>query len=72
MRSDVLLKIRNDPNLSTYLKYHSYWYKILIRNPNMINKMVEEMRIEYKLTMKDKIENLGERINLINSLLSVL
>lgn len=70
--TNVIFFVKNDQLLYNYLKYHSYWYKILIRNPNMINKMVEEMRIEYKLTMKDKIENLGERINLINSLLSVL
>ena len=69
---NVIFYIKNDQVLYNYLKYHSYWYKILIRNPNFLDKMIEEMKIEYKLTMKDKIEDLGERIGLINSLLSVL
>jgi len=69
---NVIFYIKNDQVLYNYLKYHSYWYKILIRNPNLLDKMIEEMKIEYKLTMKDKIEDLGERIGLINSLLSVL
>lgn len=72
MRSDVLLRIRNNPNLSTYLKYHSYWYKELLTNPNSITNMEEEMKKEFKLTLADKISNMNEKIQMIRSFMDVL
>ena len=72
MRADVLLRIRNDINLSTYIKYHSYWYKELIRNPNRIITMEEEMKKEYKLTMGDKIARLNSKVEIIRTFLEVM
>ena len=36
MQADTLILIRSDPRLNMYLKYNSYWYKELIRNPASI------------------------------------
>ena len=69
---DCMIYIKSDYMLYTYFKYHSYWYKILKRNPLFLKKMIEEAKVEYKLTTKDKIEFFGERIKMINSLLSFL
>lgn len=72
MINETMFRIKQNPMLYHYLKRHSYWYKILLRNPNLIGKMIDDMKEEYKLTTKDKIEALGERMNMISSLLEVL
>ena len=71
MRSDVLLKIRNDPNLSTYLKYHSYWYKELLINPSSIFQMEQEMKKEFKLTLADKINTMTEKVQMLRTFMDV-
>ena len=72
MRTDILIKIRNNPNLYTYIKYHSYWYKELMRNPNSLSVMETEMKKEYKLTTGDKINKLNERMQMIRTFFDVL
>lgn len=67
MRSDILLKIRNDPRLENYLKYNSYWYKELLINPDSIRNMESEMKKEYKLTLSDKINNMTQKVEMIRS-----
>ena len=71
MRSDVLLKIRNDPNLSIYLKYHSYWYKELLINPSSIVQMEQEMKKEFKLTLADKINTMTEKVQMLRTFMDV-
>ena len=44
MQADTLILIRSDPRLNMYLKYNSYWYKELIRNPASITLLEEEMK----------------------------
>lgn len=72
MRVDILLLIRNNPNLNSFLKYHSYWYKELLRNPESVYQMEEEMKKEYKLTTGDQISRIGEKINMISTFLEVM
>ncbi|MDD6879476.1 MAG: YlbE-like family protein [bacterium] len=72
MRADILLKIRSNPNLNNYIRYHSYWYKELMRYPDKIKQMEMEMKKEYKLTTEDKISKAGEKIELIRTFLEVL
>lgn len=72
MQVETRIFINNNPNLKKYLKEHSTWYKYLNRNPRFLKDMEEEMKKEYKLTPEDRIEKIGESINLVSSLLSVL
>jgi len=72
MPLDLVYLIRNNPPLNHYLKYHSYWYKELIRNPSSISVMENEMKKEYKLTTGDKIAKMGERMQMIRTFLEVL
>lgn len=72
MRLDLVQVLRNNPPLYHYLKYHSYWYKELIRNPNSIKILEQEMKKEYKLTTEDKISKINDRISLLASFLDVL
>ena len=72
MKLDIQFKIKNDPMLQKYIRENSYWYKILNRNPLMINQMIGEMKEKYKLTTTDKINNISEKLDLIRTFMSVL
>lgn len=72
MRIDIQFKIKNDPMLQKYIRENSYWYKILNRNPNMIDTMVDQMKEKYKLTTADKINNISEKLDLIKTFMNIL
>ena len=65
-------KIFKDDMLHRYLRENSHWYKILNRHPELINDMIQEMKDRYKLNTGDKIERLGERLSIVESILKVL
>ena len=65
-------KIFKDDMLHRYLRENSHWYKILNRHPELINDMIQEMKDKYKLNPGDKIERLGERLSMLESILKVL
>ena len=72
MRLDVQFKIKNDPMLFKYIRENSYWYKILNRNPNEIDNMIDHMKEAYRLTTADKINDLSEKLDLIKAFMNVL
>lgn len=65
-------KIFNNSLLHRYLRENSNWYKILNRNPLLLDDMIQEMKDKYKLNTSDKIERLSDRLSMIESLLEVL
>ena len=72
MNLQTQFNIKNNYLLQRYIREHSYWYKILNRNPELLNKMNEEMKKEYKLTISDKINNISEKLNLIQSFINLM
>ena len=72
MKLNLVHYIRNNPPLYHYLKYHSYWYKELNRNPSSLRALEQEMKKAYKLTAEDKISKINDRINMIASFLDIL
>ena len=72
MINEVIFNIKQDKNLYEYLKYHSYWYKILTRDPTRIKDMIKEMKIELKQTPEDKLKELNKKLEFINSMLQIL
>ena len=70
MQADTLILIRSDPRLNMYLKYNSYWYKELIRNPATL--LEEEMKKEFKLTTSDKINDMTEKLEMLQMFLNVM
>ena len=72
MNLDILYKIRQDKNMYMYLKYHSYWYKILKRDPTMVKIMEKEMKKEFKLTTSDKMNDIYKKMELFNAFLNML
>ena len=72
MNIEVQQKIFSNELLHIYLRENSHWYKILNRHPEFINDMIQEMKDNYKLNTGDKIERLGERLSMVESILKVL
>jgi len=64
--------IKNNPYITRYLRENSGWYKVLTRDPSSIQFLEKEMKEEYRLTAKDKIEDLGEKIELIKNFIDIL
>ena len=72
MNLETQFKLKNNSLLQKYIRENSYWYKILNRNPELIVKMNEEMKLKYKLTTTDKINDLSEKIDLIKTFMSMI
>ena len=72
MRLDLIYKINNNNYLHRYLRENSYWYKLLNRNPSLINKMEEDMKKSYKLTFEDKMDDINSKINLIKGFMNIV
>ena len=61
----IQFRIRNNPYYLRYLRSHSYWYKLLNRNPNNYKLFEEEVKKEYRLTKADRIENIFNTFEMI-------
>lgn len=72
MNIDVIYKIRANPRYYHYLKYHSYFYKDLIRNPDNFKVIEQKMKSEYKMTGEDKLKKLNDNIKLIKAFMDVM
>lgn len=71
MKKSTYEKLYTDNNYIKYLRENSYWYKNLNRNPESIEKMIEEMKERYGLRFKDKIDKAKTSLDLINAFMTV-
>lgn len=67
---DLQFKIKNNPNYLRYLREHSYWYKILNRNPDMFRIFEDSVKKEYKLRTSDKISKAISTIEMFQNVIS--
>ncbi len=72
MKLDLQFKIRSNPNYTNFLREHSYWYKILNRNPNEFKHFEEEMKKTYKLRMEDRLEKMMNTMDMVSTILKTL
>ena len=72
MNLNTQFKIKNNPLLQKYIRENSYWYKYLNRNTNLLTEMEKEMNEKYKLTKKDKINNISENLDVIRTFMNVM
>ena len=71
MRFDVYLKLKEKPIYIKFIRENSQWYKLLNRDPNMFDKMVDDMKDKYKLRVTDKIDNVVDSVDIISKFLKV-
>lgn len=72
MNLDIQYKLNSNNNYIRYIRQNSYWYKQLNRNPLLFDEFVDQMKEAYKLRTTDKINNTLEKIQLVQSFLSLL
>lgn len=72
MNLDVQFKIRSNPKYIQYLHENSYWYKILNRDPSMIDAFIDKVKEEYRLRTSDKITKALTTIEMIQNIFSTL
>lgn len=58
--------------LKQYLKEESYEYKYLYRDLDYIKEIDKKAKEKYQLTSKDKIEKLKSRLELFQTIMSVM
>lgn len=68
----IKLFLDSNPDYKRYLRENSYWYKTLIRDPKMIDVLVEEVKDKYKLRTTDKINNIIDKIDMVSKFINVL
>ncbi|MBE6161279.1 MAG: hypothetical protein E7158_03565 [Firmicutes bacterium] len=72
MKTEIWMKLENDPKMSNYLKINSEWYKYLNRNPINYQKFVNAMKEKYKIRTSDKINSVIDNIDTVSSILNIL
>lgn len=72
MSEETLYIIRHNPHIYNFLREESYHYTYLYRDNNYIKTIDRLAKEKYKLTLSDKIERIKDKINLINTFLSVI
>ena len=68
----IKLLLDSNPIYKEYIRYNSYWYKILNRNPELINSFIREVKEKNKLTTVDKINNTMEKIDMLSKFMNIL
>lgn len=68
---DIGQRIKSDINLKKYLRENSNWYKRLNRSRDSFPYFVEEMKVNYKLTVEDKINKTMDNISMFQGFLDV-
>ena len=72
MSEEIIHIIKNNPIINRFLKEESYHYRYLYRDNNYIKTIEKLAKEKYKLTLTDKISNISNTLNLINTFMSVI
>ena len=72
MQLVIQMAFKNNPKDYEHLKENSYFIKDFNRGTLDFKKFQENMKIMYKERVTDKINNVVENIDLLNSVLNIL
>lgn len=64
----VMQKLNENPLGIKYLRENSHYYKILNRNPELIDQMLEEMKTKYGMRKMDKVSNIMDSVSLVSKI----
>ena len=64
--------IKSNPLVYQYLRANSYWYKELNRNSFVLERVNQEAKKYYKMTVPDKIEKFTRDMEMISTFMDVL
>lgn len=72
MNRDVLKYIRTHDYIYHFLREDSSHYQYLLQDKNYIYELDRLAKEKYKLRWSDKMEKMGQRINLIHTFLDLI
>ena len=72
MREDTINKIKNNKMLYEYLKNNYYHFKKLYRDDNYLKKVEYLAKEYYHERGIDKIEKIKNKLDLLNTIMSVI
>ena len=72
MSIETKIYLNNNYLLKKFLHENSKYYKYLNRDPMFIKELNELMKEKYKLTIPDKIDNLKEKLDMVNTFIDIL
>ena len=72
MNEETIYIIKNNPIINRFLREESHYYKYLYRDNNYIKTIERLAKEKYGLTISNKIENIKNTINFINTFMSVI
>ena len=72
MTKEMIEKIKTTPSIYNYLRDNSNYYRYLYRNEENLKEIESLAKTFYKERTIDKIEQLKNNIDLINTFLSVM
>lgn len=70
MQLETQFRLRNSPDLITYIRNNSHWYKLLNRNPLMINELERLVKEEKRIEKQTRFSKLIEYIDMFQSIVS--
>ncbi len=72
MTLDIQFKIKNNNLYKEYLRSHSYWYRLLTRNPELFKNFEDEIKKFYRLTPVDRLNKVSQTLEMVQTFMSVL
>ena len=72
MNPKTLNYIRNHKYIYDFLRYDSSHYKYLYQNNSYIKEIKQLAKETYKLRYTDKLNNISNKISLLNTLIDVI
>ena len=72
MKTETLIKIRNNPIIYNYLRENSYWYKAINRDDSILKEIENKAKEYYKLNLSDKLSNLNDKINIFKTFMDII
>lgn len=68
----VQFELKKNPYYIAYLRKHSYWYKILNRNPEQISEFIKDFKEYNRLEKKAKLSQTIQYIEMFSTIMSNL
>ena len=72
MDLEILNKIYENNLYLDYLRYHPNWYIVLNNRPDLYKEFEKEVKVAYKITTHDKIENFKKQIDFVNGIIKYI
>lgn len=72
MTLDIQFQLKSNPIYIDYLHEHSYWYKILTREPTLFNDFINEAKKYYQIRPTDRLNKALNTITLLQNVLATL